>query len=148
MTNEELNQVAVEMNCIFDNLDKETLKKIPISFRNFFGDFSSENTTFKYDITKKLSNQNLSPKTKGMLAFIYRNYLCTEIEKKQYDMTYKIKLKELEEKKKELYNIDNIFEKRKSKIKYEYEENLPTLYSPEPFYKKLLNKLINLFKKR
>ena len=67
-------------------------------------------------IKKNLKNQNISKKTKDMLAVLTYNYWSSEVEKKdiierlnQNENNYQ---KELREK----YNLDNIFKNRKSKV--------------------------------
>ena len=81
MVTKELSEAAVEINSIFENMSIDLLNKIPIDFRNFFIEIASENYKFEYNKTISLNEQELLPKTKGILALIYRDYLCDELEK-------------------------------------------------------------------
>lgn len=143
MITKELREAAVEIDCIFDNMTAETLKQIPKNFRDFFKQISSETYTFQYDKSKSLDKQQLLPKTKGILALIYRDYLCDEIEKKKYTENCNKVLANIEQQKYEMYNPNNIF-KEKNNIQPK-EEFLPTVYKPVSLIKRILNQIKNIF---
>lgn len=84
MVSKELSEAAVEINSIFDNMTADIISKIPQNVRSFFNKIASENYLFQYDKSKKLDEQELLPRTKGILALIYRDYLCNEDEKQSY----------------------------------------------------------------
>ena len=149
MITKELSESAVEITSIFNNMTDETIKKIPIDVINFFQEISSKDYFFQYDKTKKLNEQRLLPKTKGILAVIYRDYLCDDMEKKDYiEYCKKVNL-ELERQKSEKYDSNNIFEKRnllKSKeAKEDIQEQEITIYQKESFIKKIFNKIKKFF---
>ena len=48
----EINEVAVEINSIFDNMSIELLNKIPLKIRKFFKNNASNKYIFEYDKTK------------------------------------------------------------------------------------------------
>lgn len=145
MITKELSESAVEINSIFDNMSTDTLKKIPKNFRDFFKKISSETYSFQYDKSKSLEEQQLLPKTKGILALIYRDYLCNEIERQQYIEKCNKVLNIIKNHKYEIYNTNNIF-KEKNNIQAK-EEILPTVYKPESLIRKILNKIKCIFKK-
>ena len=88
MVTKELSEVAVEINSIFENMSIDLLNKIPQNFKEFFNKIASKDYKFEYDKTISLNEQRLLPKTKGILALIYRDYLCDEIEKENYNKEY------------------------------------------------------------
>ena len=143
MITKELSESAVEINSIFDNMTTETLKQIPKNFRDFFKKISSKTYSFQYDKSKSLDEQQLLPKTKGILALIYRDYLCDEIEKQKYIENCNKVLKTIEQKKYEMYNPNNIF-KSDNNIQQK-EEILPTVYKQENLLIKILNKIKSIF---
>ncbi len=143
MITKELSEAAVEINSIFDNMTTETLKQIPKNFRDFFKKISSETYSFQYDKSKSLDEQQLLPKTKGLLALIYRDYLCDEIEKQKYIENCNKVLETIEQQKYEMYNPNNIF-KEKNNMQQK-EEILPIVYKPESLIRKILNKIKNIF---
>ena len=144
MITNELSKSAVEINAIFDNMTNEVLKKIPDDFKEFFKKISSETYMFKYDKTKSLSEQQLLPKTKGILALIYRDYLCNDIEKKKYIEHCKNVLQTIELKKIEKYNPNDIFKKNQNSYQ---EEILPVIYNPDSLIKRIFNKIKRIFLK-
>ena len=85
-----------------------------------------------------------------MLALIYKDYLCDEQEKKEY-MNYVSKvLSEIELKKKEKYNPDNLFD-NKSKPKTDVsdlkQENLNLELKENSFFEKIKALFKRLFGK-
>lgn len=84
MISKELSETAAELNAILDNTSIEVVKKIPKKFLRFMKENASITYKFEYDKTKTLEEQNIKPKTKGLIALIYKDYLCNESEKQQY----------------------------------------------------------------
>ena len=60
--------------------------------------------------------QNLLDETKAILANIFRDYWATEIQKEKIITKQNYDRKQLEEKKKERYNYDNLFKNNEKKI--------------------------------
>ena len=154
---QELSEIAVEVNSIFDNMSIDVLNKIPQNIRDFFKKNASTTYNFKYDKTKGLEEQNIKNRTKGVIALLYRNYICDEAERKEYDSIYLEFLNKKEEEKRALYNPDDIFKKAKieeqKSIKEDgYRENekiesLEITNNELGIIKKIINKIISFFKK-
>lgn len=145
MVTKELREAAVEINSIFENMSIDLLNKIPQNFREFFNKIASKDYKFQYDKRVRLNEQKLLPKTKGILAFIYRDYLCDEIEKKKYNKEYNrvLMLKEIE--KQEKYNANDIFKKRKNEGSNI--NTLPIKYKKMSLFRKIFEKLKSILKK-
>lgn len=109
---QDLSEVAVEINSIFDNMSLELLDKIPTQIQNFFRKIASSTYNFTYDTTKSLDEQDIKDKTRGVIAFLYRNYICNEDEKRTYNNIYFKYLNAKEKEKRKLYNPDAIFKKK------------------------------------
>jgi len=108
---QEINEVAVEINSIFDNMSIDVLNKIPSKIRNFFKNNASSTYSFEYDKTKSLNEQNIKDKTRGIIALLYRDYVCNDVERKEYNDIYTKFLNKKEKEKRALYNPNNIFKK-------------------------------------
>lgn len=133
-------RIAVtETLAILNNFSEETLNKIPKKLIEFFKEVSIKEYTFVDD--KK--EQQITNKTKDLLAMIYRNYLCTESEKVEFDKKLLQNEEEYQNKLKEKYNPD-IFENRK-------EENSKMIslveYKEESWYKKILKNILHFFRR-
>lgn len=143
MVTKELSEVAVEINSIFENMSIDLLNKIPQNFKEFFNKIASKDYKFEYDKTISLNEQRLLPKTKGILALIYRDYLCDEIEKENYNKEYNRVLMLKERQKQEKYNSNDIFKNKKNEIKDDYSNInlLPIEYKKISLFKKIFEKL-------
>lgn len=153
MFSEEYGKAATEVLDILDNTKKEDVNKIPKSFIKFLVDNASLEYKVNLDHSKPINELKIKDKTKELLGYIYIKWWCNDKEKENYMQ----KIKELEikneEKKKEKYNPDKIFEnKRKSdniveeNIKNGNEEVWVVKYK-ESIFKKIINKILNFFKR-
>lgn len=148
----EINEIAVEINSIFDNLSYEVLNKIPLNIREFFRNNASNTYVFKYDKNKSLREQNIKSKTRGVIAFLYRDYVCNEDEKEEYNKIYFKYLNKKEEEKKDLYNPNNIFQKSNIQKNIEIYNNtdekkdLKIIKKRTNFIKRVFNGILNFLK--
>lgn len=147
---QEISEVAVEINSIFNNMSIDILNKIPLKIRIFFKDNASSTYSFEYDKTKTLNEQNIKDKTRGIIAFLYRDYICNDVERKEYNDIYTEFLNKKEEEKRALYNPNCIFKNADNK-KYDYDNkitnNLEVINNKPGFIKRIFNKIISIFKK-
>lgn len=149
---QEINEVAVEMNSIFDNMSIDVLNKIPLKIREFFKNNASNTYSFEYDKTKSLNEQKIKDKTRGIIALLYRDYLCDDVERKEYNDIYTEFLNKKEEEKRDLYNPNDIF-KKANKATYENNCNsdntncLVAINNKTSFIKRIFNKILSFFKK-
>lgn len=146
MSVNELKNSAVEINAIFDNLSDDLLEKIPPHLKDFFKQIASDNYHFEYDKTKTLDEQNLMPKTKGVLALIYRDYICNEKEKEVFIEKYNTFLRKKQQTNQlNTYTSPNISEVQ---IADAVGNITPSVYKDEKWYTKILNFIKNLFIKK
>lgn len=139
---------ATEVLDIIEHLSLNATNKIPLQLLEFFKEVSLQDYKPEFDYFGSLEKINFTPKTKALLAMIYRNYLCSEEERKEIDQ----KLFENEEKyQKELrekYNPEYLFEKTGENQKEENNQNLKLIeYKERKWYHKIFEKIISLFKK-
>lgn len=147
MVTKELSEVAVEINSIFENMSIALLSKIPKNFRNFFIEIASENYKFEYNKTVSLNEQKLLPKTKGILALIYRDYLCNELEKERYNKEYNRVILLKEQEKNEKYDPNNLFKAKITENNCSDINILPIEYKKTSLLKKIIEKFKNILKK-
>lgn len=103
-TNE--NSVAItEVLHILKYLPDSLTSNIPTKFLNFLNENSIPNYKPDFDLSKGLDNVKLKHKTKILLAIIYRNYICSEQERLDYDKILTQNENEYQIKLKEKYNI-------------------------------------------
>lgn len=146
MVNQELSEAAVEFLAVLDNSDEEIVNKIPRSFLKFLQNVKSSTYKFEYDSTKRLMDQNIKPKTRGLIALVYQNYICNEDEKKAYIKICNEYLKSEEEQKNELYNT-NVFQSSNTNEVESNKKELMVVDSKEGIFRKIVNKLKAVFSK-
>jgi hypothetical protein len=151
MITKEFKESITEINKILSYLPNEYVEKIPIKLRKFFSDVESKEYIPNIDPHKTLDDQVLLPKTKVLLAVVYRNYWCSEEEKAEFDKILTENDRKHEEELRKKYNPDNIFKeknenKKNGEIKEIEEANL-IVYDNKLWYQKAFNFISNLFNK-
>lgn len=149
MVSKELSEAAVELNTILEYTSQDVIDKIPKKFLTFMKEIASTTYQFKYDTSKPLEEQNIKPKTKGLIALIYKDYLCDEQEKQEYLNTVSRIMREVEQEKRELYDPNNIFKNREQEtVKEQKAYNLPVTIKEESIFTKIVSFIKRLFGKR
>lgn len=145
MVTKELSEAAVEINSIFENMSIDLLNKIPQNFRDFFREIESKDYKFEYNEEISLNEQKLLPKTKGILALIYRDYLCSPTEKEAYNKEYNRVILLKEQDKREKYNPDNLFKSKEIENDFSNDNILPIEYKKKSLFRKIFEKLKSIF---
>ena len=133
-----------ELNAIFKFLPSDELKKIPAKIRKNIKEEMNAEYEFRLDLNKPLIEQNLMNETKALIIEIYERFLCDEEEKEQWKVYDNFCFNKIEERKKNQYAVENIFETRQ-------EENTPnelalTEIPKIGFFKRIINKIKSFFK--
>ena len=131
-TNE--NSIAItEVLHILKYLPDSLTSNIPTKFLNFLNENSIPNYKPDFDLSKGLDNVKLKHKTKILLAIIYRNYICSEQERLDYDKILIQNENEYQIKLKEKYNTDNIFKETKTEKNISDNNNELVIYKKSYF---------------
>lgn len=103
---------------------------------------------FKVDTSKPLEEQNLSDEAKAIIANIFKKYWATDYQKERIEAKEKYDLEQLEKEKYERYNPNDIFKNREqSNSEANAIEAVEMVEYKESVFKKLFNKIKNLFSK-
>ena len=142
-----------ELVAILDHMEEKYRAKIPPTLFSFFEENRTENSSFHLDFSSPLEDQ-ISDETVALLAMLTLNYWCdTDEEKKQLlkmfsenDLIYQERLKNQ-------YSIENVFQQKIEEIQSSTPIESKTSneiikVSPTPWYQKLWDKIIQFFKKR
>ena len=78
MVTKDLSEAAVEFKSILENCSDDIVNKIPTNFLKFIDKIASKTYKFNYDKTKSLIEQNLKSETRGLIALVYQDYICTD----------------------------------------------------------------------
>ena len=152
----EYRECLVELDEVLNYLGEEELQKIPSKLVYAIKEKMDKNYKWKYDESKELYEQNLNRKTIAMLSYLNMKYLVNDEQRELLDKIHKFNERASDEKKREQYNVNNLFKDNKSNEYKEnnykennYKENEMALqkYSENKWYKKILLFIKNIFKK-
>lgn len=151
MVNEKYSIAMCETLRYLKGINQDDLNKIPSKFIKFLNDNSSKNYECDFDYTKPLKELNISEEARGIIAMICLNYWCITDEQKEKFKSHltKNELKFQKEMRRK-YNPDNLFNNKVEKnvvdtVKIEYKELIE--YKEQKWHHKILDKLLNIFRK-
>ena len=131
-----------EMNIIIENSDIEVQEKIPQRIKEHIKENMDKDYNVTINFNEKLVNQDILPETKEMMAILYRDYLCSEEERKKIMKRTKELYEELEQK----YDISHIFEKKKKIRNERIESQLPLVIKQKKWYEKIIEIFLKIIK--
>lgn len=109
-------QANTEIKCLLKYFPINYIKKLPTKLLEMIYRNSDEKYNIDVDLKKDLKNQNISKKTKDMLAVLTYNYWSSETEKKDIIERLNENENNYQEELREQYNPDNIFKNRETKV--------------------------------
>ena len=108
-------EALAEVNEILKYTDISIVKMIPVKIIEYIQNNMSINSNFRVNENLDLFEQPIKQETKRILADIYRKYICTDSERKSLELLDKNQLFQEDELKKQMYNVDNLFDNKKKK---------------------------------
>lgn len=155
MVTKEFAEASAEINEILKYMPKEEVEKIPSKLKEFFKEVASKDYVTNINPDLPLDKQQIKEKTKDIIALIYRNYWCSEEERKELDQKLIENDRKFEEELREKYNPDNIFKnnvtttkKEEPEIKEEKIEQSLVVQETEKWYQRFLDMVKRWFKKK
>lgn len=128
-------------------ISKEDYEKIPANKIELFKLNSNKEYEFTYDPEKTLDEQNVSKRAKAIIGILFRDYWATEVQREKIIRKQKNDRLILEEQKKSLYDIENIFKKRNTCSETEAKEEVTEMVVYKSnFITRVFNKIKNFFK--
>lgn len=128
----------------------EDYNKIPKEQIKLFEKYATTDSTFIYNPSKTLDENKVSKITKGIIAILYRNYWATDEQRKKIITWQNLERQRIENKKRELYNPDNIFRKQDKNYSIDIVENNQELSLTKTdnikWYKRICKLIKNFFR--
>lgn len=121
-------------------------KKIPKGFIELINKNRDMEYKVNIDYSKNINDQELQRGTKVLLSIIYRDYLCSEEERKALIKRDQEELKRIEEEKREKYNPDNLLKKNIEKNQAEVKDETSMVIYKETIIQKFLKKIKRIFR--
>ncbi len=140
MVNEKM--VYSEVYEFLNTLPSKEKNKIPINIQNVFKYFKDDTYTKSIKKDIPISEQNLKKETLDIIAMLNIDYLCnSELEKEFYKKVYENNEIEYQNR----INLNDIF-KNKHKTENDFEETQIIEYKKDNLFKRIIKKIINIFK--
>ena len=138
-------EAFAEVDEILKIMPIDLLSKIPVKFRQVIAENKAKD--YKKEIHEPLEEENLKEETIVILGLIYRDFLASPEERKELQAKDAEALKMIEEEIRQQYDIENVFNKRKSgNQNQDYSTDL-IVYEEQGFLKKLFNLIKGFFSK-
>ena len=116
MENIEYANAYSELLEILKNISKEDYEKIPIEKINLFETKANKNYKFQYDATLTLDEQNISKRTKAIIAILFRDYWATSEQREKILAKQNYDRMQNEKNKQKQYDPDNLFKNKTTKV--------------------------------
>lgn len=142
--NVEYIKAYTEIKCLLRYFPIEYIKKLPNKLLEMIQKNSDEKYDIDVDLNKNLQDQNISKKTKDILAVLTYNYWSNESEKEYLKNRFYENERTFQKELLEKYNTDNLFKNKKIN---EEKENLEVVSMVEYKKESLISKLLNKLKK-
>lgn len=138
-------QALTEVLEVLNHTDKKLIERIPKDLAIFL--LKNQDKQYKPQIDFSLDNWEtlLKNETQALLAYIYKEYMLDENEKNALLNDENMIQKGEEMLKK--YGSEDLFNNNDAPKYNGNEQNVPIAIKSEPWHKKLLKKIINIFKK-
>lgn len=153
MINERYRIAMSETLQYLKGIDHEDLNKIPSKFIDFLNENCSKDYVCKFDYTKPLKEIKISNEARGLIAMICLNYWCETDEQKEMFKNHlsQNELKHQETLRKK-YNPDNLFKNHQIdcnvKTQSDMNENTKMIKYEKKWYQKIIDKILNIFRKK
>ena len=139
-------RMCTDISIIISMMPSQMQDKISQKLKDFIENNKAENYSSNINPTVPLKEQILKKETKAMLGIIYRDYLCSEEQRRKLLENEKKEIEEYERELREKYNTKNL---NKNKTK-EVEEEIATSETAltdykEGFFSRLKNLIYRLF---
>ena len=130
--------------------------KIPKKERDFYFEHSDPKYYFNYDPSKSLEENDVSDKTKKILAYLFKEYWATESQKEKIESYNRVYYAKIEGEKKQKYSVDNIFgnvpkyqeQVQKADAEEIKEESKELLVIKENIFTKVIKRIKEIFSKK
>lgn len=137
-TKEETIQTYTEIGCLLKYFPNSFIEKLPNKLLEIISLRADRKYLIDVDTDKSINDQNISDKTKKILAVLTYNYWSSETEKRDIIEHLNENEKEYQEKLIEKYNPDNIFKNKASKVET-VENSVAMIEYKESIFIKLKN---------
>lgn len=132
-----------EVDEILNYTDEELVKKIPIQLRILISNNKNKEYKPNIDRTRPISEQELLKETKAILSLLFRSYWDTEEEKLEFEKQDALEYENLSKSTEVIFPVNR---KQEQNVNVQSQNVELTVVDNIPWYRKIYNKIIKLFK--
>ena len=149
MENIEYSNSLYQINEILRYMEPNLKARIPKKFISYFENNKSQEYNWTIDKSLSLEKQDVLPTTKEILAVLYKDFICDDVERVKLEKTLSDNEIKYQEELREKYNPDNIFKDRQKTTEYveTQEENTEIATYKESFFSKIISRIKLIFHK-
>lgn len=149
MENIEYSNSLYQINEILKYMEPNLKARIPKKFISYFENNKSQEYNWNIDKSLPLEKQDLLPTTKEILAVLYKDFICDDVERVKLEKTLSNNEIKYQEELRKKYNPDNIFKDRQKSTEYveTQKENTEIATYKESFFSKIISKIKLIFHK-
>lgn len=134
---------------ILKNSNQKIIEKIPEKFIKFLTENKDNNYVVQIDFTDENWDNSIKKETQAIIALIYRDYIVSPEEREKLIAEEKEEQIRIENELRERYNPNNLFKKNDNKLDKEITNTNSLIETRnEPWFKKLYNILLKIFKRK
>ena len=137
-------EVYTDISIIISMMPIDMKNKISDNFINFIEDNKSNNYISNINPKIPIKKQNIRKETKEMMGIIYRDYLCSNEQRKKLIEKENQEIKKYEETIREKYNPDNLFKNKATKVE-KIENSVAMVEYKESIFIKIKNWFKRIF---
>ena len=142
---QDLSKAFTEVYEILKVTPIELTSKIPTKFRKIIEE--NRDKEYRFQLEESFDEKDLKEETIVILGLIYRDFLADPEEREELQLKDTEAIKKVEEGIKQKYDIENVFDSRKSKKKTDNAQEMGLTVYKEGFIKKIFNLIKGIFKK-
>ena len=146
--NSSTQKAYVEVIELLKFFSAEQVKNIPMEKLKVFLKYRDENYNYKVDKTKSFFEQDMMPETKAIFTILFEDYWATDEQRKALKQKETEAFKELEDKKRSLYNPDDLFKNRRINEIKNHTKNANISLLNEKWYNKIVLALKSFFNRK
>ena len=149
MENIEYSNSLYQINEILKYMEPNLKARIPKKFISYFENNKSQEYNWNIDKSLPLEKQDLLPTTKEILAVLYKDFICDDVERVKLEKTLSNNEIKYQEELRKKYNPDNIFKDRQKSTEYVETQkgNTEIATYKESFFSKIISKIKLIFHK-
>ena len=143
----EYEEAFAEVDEILQLMPPDLLIKIPLQFQKIISEKKAKD--YKPNLKEPIEEEQLKYETRVILGLMYRDFLVTPEEREELQAKDAEELRKAEEELRQQYDIEDIFQKRKTSKIVDNEENTTDLilYQEKGFLRKIFDLIKGVFQK-